>query len=474
VTPAAGNAPYSGPVTRPADLSLWHDSMTDDDWGPDRAPLSGDTQVDVAIVGAGYTGLWTAYYLMQRDPSLRIVVVEAEQVGFGASGRNGGWCSALLPMGLDAIARRSSRDAAFRLQRAMHETVAEVGDVVRREQIDCHWAHGGTVSIARNTVQMDRLRQHIADLHSYGFGDDDHRLLDADETRARCATTDVVGGAHTPHCAAIHPARLARGLGRAVEARGVRIVEHTPAHALAPHRVETAHGTIRADVVVRATEAFTPRIAGLRREVAPVYSLMIATEPLPASFWDEAGLTRRETFHDERHLVIYGQRTADDRIAFGGRGARYHWASRIEPAFERDRRTHDMVQRTLVELFPALQHVGVTHRWGGAVGAPRDWWCHARFDRANGMASAGGYVGDGVGTSHLAGRTLADLITGTASDLVDLPWVQHTSRRWEPEPLRYVGINTMVQLPKGADRHEARTGRPSRWREGVMSRLIGG
>ncbi|MFZ9628960.1 MAG: NAD(P)/FAD-dependent oxidoreductase [Ilumatobacteraceae bacterium] len=238
--------------------------------------------------------------------------------------------------------------------------------------------------------------------------------------------------------------------------------------------VDTVAGTIRAEVVVRATEAFTPRLPGMRRDVAPVYSLMIATSPLPTSFWDAVGLGERETFHDERHLVIYGQRTADDRLAFGGRGARYHWASRVDPSFERDTRTHEMVHRTLLELFPTLRDVPVTHRWGGAVGVPRDWWCHTRFDQSTGMASAGGYVGDGVGTSHLAGRTLADLITRTPSELVDLPWVQHTSPKWEPEPLRYVGINTMVQLPKGADRHEARTGRPSRWRDAVMSRLIGG
>ena len=214
--------------------------------------------------------------------------------------------------------------------------------------------------------------------------------------------------------------------------------------------------------------------SGMRRELAPVYSLMIATAPLPAAFWADAGLRRRETFHDERHLVIYGQRTADDRLAFGGRGARYHWASRVDPRFERDTHAHEVVHRTLLELFPALREVPVTHRWGGAVGVPRDWWCAARFDRSTGLASAGGYVGDGVGTSNLAGRTLADLITVTASDLVDLPWVQRPPRRWEPEPLRYVGINTLVQLPKGADRHESRTGRPSRWRDAVMARLIGG
>jgi glycine/D-amino acid oxidase-like deaminating enzyme len=457
-----------------ADLSLWHATMTAEEWGPPRTSLAGSTDVDVAIVGGGYTGLWTAYYLAERDPSLRILVIEAEQVGFGASGRNGGWCSALLPMGLDAIAAVSDRAAATRLQRTMNDTVGEVGRVVAAEGIDCHWAHGGTVSLARSDLQAARLRAHNEHLRSYGFGDDDHRLLGRDEALGLCGATDVVAGAFTPHCAAIHPARLARGLAAATERRGVTIVEHTPVLELSPHTVRTAAGTVRAEIVVRATEAFTPALPGLRRAVAPVYSLMVATEPLPADFWAAARLDRRPTFHDERHLVIYGQRTADDRLAFGGRGAWYHMGSRVRPEFDRDPRTHEMIRRTLVELFPALGDAAITHRWGGAVAAPRDWWCHATLDRSTGMASAGGYVGDGVGTSNLSGRTLADLISGTDSALTALPWVGHRTRRWEPEPLRYIGINTMVQVTSGADRHEQRHSRPSRWRMALLDRLVGG
>lgn len=460
-------------MARPGRLSLWHDTMSDDEWGPARPPLAGDTDVDVAIVGGGYTGLWTAYYLACLDPSLRVMVIEAEQVGFGASGRNGGWCSALLPMGLDTIASASSSGEAARFQRHMFETVAEVGRVVAAEGIQCDWAHGGTVSVARNAAQAERLRGHVEHLRHYGATEDDMTLLDAGETAARCATTDIVVGAFTPHCAAIQPARLVRGLGRAVERRGVVIHESTRVEEIRPRRVVTSAGTVRAEVVVRATEAFTPGIKGLRRVVAPVYSLMIATEPLPDEVWSQIGLAGRETFHDERHLVIYGQRTADGRVAFGGRGAWYHWASRVHPSYDRNDRVHAMVHRTLLELFPALDTAAVTHRWGGPVAVPRDWWSRVQFDPASGLAAAGGYAGDGVGTSNLAGRTLADLITRADSDLVTLPWVNLPGRAWEPEPLRYVGINTLVQLPKGADRHEARRGTSSRWRIAAMERLIG-
>ncbi len=456
-----------------SDLSLWHATMTADEWGPARAALGGPLDVDVAIVGAGYTGLWTAYYLLERDPTLRIAILEANVVGFGASGRNGGWCSALLPMGLDAMAAASSRDGAIRLQQAMHDTVSEVGRVVQAEGIDCHWAMGGYVSVARNPVQLQRAHEQVDHLHSYGFTDDDYRVLDADEARSRLGATSVLGGTFTPYCAAIHPARLARGLARAVERKGATIYEHTPVVEILPHEVRTAVGTVKADVVVRATEAFTNSIKGHARRLAPIYSLMVATEPLSDSFWREVGLRDRATFNDGRHMIIYGQRTADNRLAFGGRGAPYHFGSRINPTFDRSPKVKDLLHATLRELFPALGDAAITHHWGGAVAAARDWWCTAEFDRTSGLASAGAYVGDGVGTTNLSGRTLADLIGGEATPLTTMPWVGHRARKWEPEPLRWVGINSMVGLPISTDRHEARTGTPAKWREAALHRLTG-
>ncbi|CAB4362317.1 MAG: FAD-dependent oxidoreductase [Actinobacteria bacterium] len=457
-----------------ADLSLWHSAIDAQEWGASRAALSGAVDADIAIVGAGYTGLWTAYYLLQRDPSLRVVVLEARTVAFGASGRNGGWCSALLPMGLDAMAAKYSRDDAIRLQTAMHATVGEIGRVATAEGIECDFAHGGYVAVARNPAQLARSHHHVAHLHSYGFGEDDYRVLSADEARRRCAATGVIGGEYTPHCAAIQPARLARGLACVVERHGATIYEHSPVVEIAPHRVRTEHGTVNARVVVRATEAFTGTLAQRRREMAPIYSLMIATEPLSAEFWEQTGLHERETFNDERFMIVYGQRTADDRIAFGGRGAWYHWGSRTAAEFERNPRVHDKIHEALRELFPHLGEAAITHRWGGPVATARDWWCHVAFDSTTGLASAGNYVGDGVGTTNLAGRTLADLITGTDSDLVTMPWVGHRSRRWEPEPFRYLGINSLMVLPKNTDHREQRTGRRSAWREAALARLTGG
>ncbi|MEV1145181.1 FAD-binding oxidoreductase [Micromonospora sp. NPDC049799] len=453
------------------DLSYWF-STVDEALTP-RPPLPGDADADVVIVGAGYTGLWTAYYLAAGDPSLRIVVLEAEIAGYGASGRNGGWCSALFPTSLPALARRHGRDAAIAMQRAMHATVAEVGRVVAAEGIDCDWAYGGTVTLARTGPQLERARAAVAEAREFGLGPDDLALLDADEATAHCAAEGVRGGTYTPHCAAVHPARLVRGLAAAVERRGVTIHERTPVTRILAGAAVTPAGTVRAPVVVRATEGYTPALPRQRRTVAPVYSLMVATEPLSASTWAEIGLAARETFSDHRHVIIYGQRTADGRLAFGGRGAPYHFGSRVSPTYDREPRVFAALRRTLGELFPVLgPNVPVTHTWGGPLGVARDWAASVGLDRDSGLAWAGGYVGDGVGTSNLAGRTLADLIRGARTDLTRLPWVNHRSPRWEPEPLRWLAVNAGLRIMTRADHTETRTARPSRPAT-LFTRLLG-
>ncbi len=451
-------------------LSFWHDSVPGS--LQRRPPLPGDRDADVCIVGAGYTGLWTAFYLAAADPALRIVVVEQETAGFGASGRNGGWCSALFPSSMAAVARRSDRDSARALHRALAATVDEVGRVAAAEGIDCHYDKGGTIVLARTPVQLGRARAEVTDARSWGLGEDDLRWLPAAEAQQVAGATDVLGATFTPHCAAIHPARLVRGLADAVTARGVQIYEGTPVTRLAAGRVHTPYGVVRAPVVVRATEGYTARLPGLRRSLAPVYSLMLATEPLPASCWEEVGLRNRETFTDHRHLIIYGQRTADDRLAFGGRGAPYHFGSAVRPDHDRDPAVFEALRRVLVELFPCVREAAVTHTWGGPLGVPRDWFASVGLDRSTGLGWAGGYVGDGVGASNLAGRTLADLVTGRDSDLVRLPWVGHRSPSWEPEPLRWLGVNAGLRVMTRADDEEQRTGRASR-RAALFGRFIG-
>src|SRR6185437_12732853 len=273
-----GRMPQSTPYRS---LSYWLDSVPGDLVPAD--PLPGDLDVDVAIAGAGFTGLWTAYYLATASPGLRIAVLEREIAGFGASGRNGGWCSALFPASL-----------------AMQDTVDEVGRVAAAEGIDCHWAKGGTVHLARSPAQLERAREEVAEARSFGFGQADLRLLNGAEAAELAAAAGVLGATYTPHCAAIHPARLARGLASVLRRRGVAVHEGTPVTEIAPRRLRTPYGTVRAEYVIRATEGYTPQLPGLHRAIVPVYSLMIATEPLPDATWAQIGLAGRPTFGDFR------------------------------------------------------------------------------------------------------------------------------------------------------------------------------
>jgi glycine/D-amino acid oxidase-like deaminating enzyme len=451
-------------------LSYWFGSL--DEAIEPRPSLESDADVDVAIVGAGYTGLWTAYYLRRQHPDLSVAVVEREVAGFGASGRNGGWCSALFAASDERLARMFGQSAARAMRRALQDSVDEVGRVAATEGIDCHFAKAGTVVAARSPAQLERARREVDAARELGIGPEDLQLLGRREARALLGAEAILGATYTPHCAAIHPARLARGLAMAVERLGARVYERTSAIEIAPGRVRTDHAELRASVVIRATEGYTAQLRSERRTVTPVYSLMIATEPLADATWQEIGLARRETFSDHRHLVIYGQRTADGRLAFGGRGAPYHFASAIRPRYDRVARVHDALAGTLAEMFPVLGDVQVTHRWGGPLAIPRDWFSSVGFDRGTGMGWAGGYVGDGVATTNLAGRTLADLVTEHDSELTRLPWVGHRSRAWEPEPLRWVGVNAGLAIMTSADAAEQRTGRPAR-RAAWFARAMG-
>lgn len=427
-----------------------------------RSELDGDTQVDVAIVGGGYTGLWTAYYLLKTDPSMRVLVIEKDIVGFGASGRNGGWCVGEIAGGYAAASRVGGHGGAVKLLRAGIDSVDEIARVIAREGIDCDFHKGGTIRLARNRAQLSEQRAEVAGDHKLGLTDEDIRVVDADEATARCNATNVLGGIFWSACARIQPVKLVRGLADVVEHLGGRIVEGTKANLIEAGAVQTSHGTVRAEIVVRATEGYTPLLKGHHRRLVPLYSLMVATEPLDDKSWDVIGLAEMETFADDRHLVIYGQRTADGRLAFGGRGARYGFGSKIDPAIESDSATHDLIARTLIDLFPILADAPISHRWGGVMGVPRDWFPSVGLDRRSGMAWGGGYVGEGVAISNVHGRTLADLIAGANSELTTLPWVNHIARNWEPEPLRWLAINGSLKLMELADAREDKSGKPSK------------
>lgn len=437
--------------------SLWRHTAGD---APQSSPQELPQRADVVVIGAGYTGLWTALHLLREDPALHVVVLDRTGVGFGASGRNGGWASALFPTAPDRVAAMSSRASALDLRRAMVRVVDDLGTWADEEGIDCDYAKGGTITVARNRAQVDAMWAEVAHEHTWGATDEDVRFLDAQQAEEHLRAAGTLAGMYTPHCAAVHPLKLARGLARAVRRRGGVILEGITALSYARGVVSTDRGVISCGAVVRATEGFTARFEAHHRELMPIYSLMIATEPLTEAQWSAIGLERRQTFTEQRHVVIYGQRTADGRLAFGGRGAPYHWDSTIDAGFDTHRRVHQALHETLLDLFPVLGATRITHRWGGALAVPRDHMPFVRY--ANGVGAAGGYVGDGVAAAALAGRTMADLVLARATERTVLPWVQHTGPDWEPEPLRWLEANGMLAGLGLADRNEARTGRRSR------------
>lgn len=435
-------------------LSFWLDSLP----GPleARPPMNGDIQADVVIVGAGYTGLWTAYYLKRHQPDLDIAILEAEIAGFGASGRNGGWCSGYLT-GIDKwFDNKRFRDDALRLQRLMFDAVAEVGRVCEHENIDAHFEQAGTIEFAVNAAQKQRLAEEHRHVKALGFGDEDYRWLEGEAARRLLPAAGMQAAILMAHTAAVHPARLARGLADTVERMGVRIFERSAVSKLEGNNAVTPFGQARGDCLLLATEGYSDSIDGRQRRMIPIHSMMVVTEPLTDELIAELGLKRRYCFGSIHHLVTYGQLTADRRIAFGCRGS-YRYGSGIH-RFDGSEPDFHVVRETLIQFFPALRDTQFTQAWGGCMGVTRRMQPAIRFDRKSGRGWAGGYFGNGVGASQLAGRSLADLVLARETDRLRTPWIDpvEEDRRWEPEPLRWLGIKAARSLMHLADRQESR------------------
>lgn len=416
-------------------------------------------EADVCVIGGGFTGLWTAYELMRAEPSLRVVVLEAEHVGFGASGRNGGWVFGKVSGSLEAWRRRGRQDAPGAMAAAIQRTVSEIGTAIEREQIDCDWFHGGTLTVARSRAQLARLGAELERLRQ--AGENGWRLLDARELQQRVTIDQGLGALFTPHCARVQPAKLAVGLAQAAERRGAVIHEGSPVQKIEPHAVSTGAGRVSARHVVIATEAYTANLPGRHRALLPLNSAMIVTEPIGEEVWGELGWAGAETLLDGSHLYTYSQRTADGRVAIGGRGIPYRFGSRTDREGPVPGQTVGELRERLAAMFPSLSEVPITRAWHGVLGVSRDWCPGVSLDPQTGLAFAGGYAGEGVAAANLAGRTLRDLILGRDGELTRLPWVGSFARNWEPEPLRFLGARGIYRLYREADRQEERTGRSS-------------
>ena len=436
-----------------------------------RPPLPGDLQADVAVVGAGYTGLWTAYYLKQAEPSLNVVVLESRFAGFGASGRNGGWLANTITGGRTGYEKAHGRAAVGRFQELLNEAVDEVCAVAEAEGIDADIVKGGELLVARNRAQLARLHELAAEEQRWPEGG--ARLLTAEETAGRVNVAAALGGMHVPHCARIHPAKLVRGLAAAVERLGVPIYEATEVTEILLGVAVTRRGRVTARHILRATEGFTANLKGLHREWLPMNSSMVVTAPLPADVWEQIGWEGRETLEDLAHAYVYLQRTADDRIAIGGRGVPYRFGSRTDLDGATQSGTIGLLASILHDMFPATMSHPIDHAWAGVLGVPRDWKATVGYDPASGLGWAGGYVGTGVTATNLAGRTLRDLVLGNSSELVAMPWVNRRIRRWEFEPLRWIAVQAMYVLYHRAD-HRERTGLPATSKLALFAHKVSG
>ena len=463
---------------RYSEISHW--LATAGDLSP-RAALAGDHEVDVVVVGAGYTGLWTAWYLLAREPSLRVAICEAEIAGYGASGRNGAWCSAGIGLTVAGLAQRFGPAAARDVVLAMRDTVDEIARVCDDAGIDAQYRKGGMLRIARGPHERPALCAGTLALRRLGI-DEGLEHLSAQQLAKRVRVSRGEGAVFDPNCATIHPGLLVRGLSDAVERRGAALFERSPVTRIVPRGstagerhnrpvVVTRRGRIRAETVVLATEAWTARLAGRRRTLLPIYSLIVLTEPLDEASWDEIGWQGHECLSSHRLTVDYLSRTPDGRVLFGGRGAPYHFGSRVAARFDRHATTHRLLRSMLTSWFPVLRDARISHEWGGPLGMPRDWLPNFTYDPATGLAGACGYTGQGVAASNLAGRTLTDLITGRPSPLTALPMAGHRSRRWEPEPLRWIGARYIQRALSHIDRRAERTGRPPSGRS-IAERLM--
>ncbi|MFT4015086.1 MAG: FAD-dependent oxidoreductase [Paracoccus sp. (in: a-proteobacteria)] len=425
-----------------------------------RPALAGDISADICIVGAGFTGLWAAWWLRQTCPDRAITIIEAERVGYGASGRNMGWVSG-KPIGhRGRLAQGPGGDAAVvDLRRACIEAVTEIPALMREHGVNIDARHGGYLQYALNPAGLARVRATVADRASWGMDENDLRYLTPEELCQHIRIDGALGGLYSPHCTRIQPAKLAVGLAGLLEARGVTIHEQTRALEIAPGRVATDLGTIRAKVILRATEAYSPALPDTRRAIIPMRSSILATEPLSAAEWDSIGWQNAEGLYGAEHASYFATRSEDGRILIAGRGFPYRYGSAVDQDGRIDPPVIRALEQGLARLFP-LARPRIAHAWCGVFGTPRDWAPSVRFDPATGIGGAGGYAGQGVAGAYLAGHTLADLVAGRETRWTRLPWTNRRSPDWEPEPLRWLGARVSYHLFRAADRSEQRSQSP--------------
>ncbi len=423
-------------------------------------PLDGPTKVDVAIVGGGFCGLSTAYYLKRADPSLRVAVLEDKVVGYGASGRNAGFAMTLMGFTLTITSLRFGKEKARQAHDFAHRAVDHIGQMVDAHSIDCDYEKPGLLTVALNPAQAKRLQDEIKLAERLGIAG--LQWLDTHMTRAEVHSPTYLGARWEEHCALINPTKYVRGLKRVAQEQRAEIYERTPVTTFHPGHtlcLETPHGTVDAEKVVFATNAFSGRFPQLRGKQFPVYTYIVLTEPLSQDQLATIGWRQRQGIEDARNLIHYYRLTPDNRILFGGSDAQYYLGGPLDR--DRNPRIFRRLERNLRETFPSLKDVRIEYHWGGPVSVPLDFFpAMGYLGKDKRVAYSLGCVGHGVALMNMAGQILRDLVLERQSELTELFFVNRRLIPLPPEPLRFALGETLRRLFKAQDAWESRRSSP--------------
>lgn len=427
----------------------------------DPAPsLKGGHRFDVAIIGGGYTGLWTAFHLLKAEPTMSVAILEAGHIGFGASGRNGGFAMTLLDMSLARLRSNHGDEAARAAHSAVALSVEEIGETITSEGIDCEWRQGGLMVVATNRSQLVRIEADLEAATELGL--DGFSWLDANQAQSVVHSPTYRAALREEHCGVVHPAKLARGLAKVVESMGAAIYEYSAVDRVescgSGVRVSTRHGSVECDQVILATNAWAAHQAQTAKRVVPLYTYITLTEPLSDSMWDSVGWDNHCGIEDKRNYVHYYRRTLDGRILWGGSDGVVHLNSRIAPRFDQNSAIFKRLRNTFRHTFPQLGDLRFTHHWGGPVGITSNFVPTFATTDGGRVHYGVGYNGHGVAPSHTGGKILRDKVLGRDSDLTRLCFVDSPTALFPPEPFRWAGaeISRRAMLRQDAQMDEGR------------------
>ena len=429
--------------------SFW---LSTRDYEPNPA-LEGSHEVDVAVVGGGFTGLSAAHFLKREEPGMKVALMESQVIGYGASGRNGGFSMTLFGMNLSLTAKRFSREKAKEAHHYMERAVDTLQELIETHRIDCDYEHPGFLRVATSERYRDRILHEIELAESLGL--EGIEWLGQDRLSEEVRSPFYLGAWWEPRCGLLNPAKLAWGWKDVVEGQGVEVYEQTPVveirrEAKGKIRLTVPWGEVVAKKLVLATNAYSHLIPQLKRKQAPIWTYIVLTEPLRDEHFQEIGWRNRQGIEDARDLVHYYRLTADNRLLMGGRDVSMAFGRDMD--LDRNEEIFIGLERDVRSVFPALKDISFTHRWGGPVSVPVDLAPALGYLGTQDTVYSLGCVGHGVSMTHLNGKTVADLTLGRRTDLTDTFFVNRTTIPWPPEPFRFLASRALTEFMRWEDR----------------------